>query len=51
MLLLTALSLLGAYNLGHSYINYKSDMQTINPAIKTPKAEGQVRHRPVDGAR
>ncbi|MEM5816695.1 MAG: hypothetical protein AAGU16_02365 [Desulfitobacterium hafniense] len=88
MLLLTALSLLGAYNLDrvasghpgecswsllislaglgnqkvliffllflilsavavlfmlfeHSYINYKSDMQTITPAIKTPKAEGQ----------
>lgn len=25
----------------HSYIKYKSDMQTITPAIKTPKAEGQ----------
>ena len=25
----------------HSYINYKSEMQTITPAIKTPKAEGQ----------
>ncbi|MEM5767943.1 MAG: hypothetical protein AAGU32_06600 [Bacillota bacterium] len=25
----------------HSYINYKSEMQTVTPAIKTPKAEGQ----------